>query len=64
MELAVEIFHSVDDALVFSRAALPAFEVPLNANPDRVSGLGVVQNLSHVSYSSDVLRMLQADIFV
>lgn len=64
MILAFEILVAVDGALMLAWATLMGFEVPLDADPDVIARLRIVEYLSDVPDGAHELHMLRCSILV
>ena len=49
MKLAVEVLDAVNDALVPAWSTLRSIQVPLNANPNRITCFRIVKELSNIT---------------
>lgn len=64
MELWREVLDAVDGTVVCTRSSVARIEVPLDSEPDGVTSLGIVLQLSHVADRADVLEVLETRVLV
>ena len=64
VKLGFKVLDAINGALMLTRSTLRSIKVPLYTNPDRISCLGIIQDLTHISNGSDMLETLEAHILI